>query len=77
MTLANYNFINEHRHFLKDWKQSRVFRNLSGEVRSGFLRVMQEEFAPGYFTDLDCGVCVGELLDRLEDKILELEKQNL
>ena len=75
MTTTNHAFITQHRHFLKDWKQSQVYRGLSGEVRSGFLRIMQEEFWPGYHTDLDCGVCVGELLGRLEDKMLEYEKQ--
>lgn len=65
MTDQNTAFIEQHRHFLNDWHQSQVYRNLSGEIRNGFMRVIGEEFQPGYYADLQCGDCVGRMLEHL------------
>lgn len=74
----NKAFLDEHRHIHTTLVKAQYMMGLSGPIRSGMVRVIQEEFQPGYATDLWCPPCVSAmvlLLYRYYDEWLEKQAE--
>lgn len=64
MSPQNKKFLEDNYHHYLTVKDGYV-KGLNAAEREGMQRVMAEEFAPGYSTDLWCGPCVFEMVKLL------------
>lgn len=65
MNPVNKQFLDDNRHHHTCLVKAFYLRHLDGRTRSEMVRVMQEEFHPGYHTDLWCGPCVSDMVIKL------------
>ena len=65
MKAANKEFLDAQRFHYTSMKASGVLRGLDHFTRQEMVRVMSEEFQPGYSNPGDCPPCVFEMVDRL------------
>ena len=65
MKPENKKFLEDNRHHWITLRDAKFCRHLDGNTRSGMMRVMSEEFRPGYTADLWCGTCVAEMVKQL------------
>lgn len=73
MKPENKQFLDDNRHFHDTLIKAFYMKGLNANQREGMVRVMREEFQPGYSTDLWCPPCVSDmvkLLYRLYDDLL-------
>ncbi len=62
MSPENQKFVDDNIHFAKTFAEAEYFKHLDYATRAGFVKLISEEFQPGYTADLNCSVCVGEML---------------
>lgn len=65
MKAANKEFLDAQRFHYISMKASGVLRGIDHYTRQEMVRVMGEEFQPGYSNPGDCPPCVFEMVDRL------------
>jgi len=65
MKPENRAFIEKHRNHWITLRDAFYLRSLDGGTRSEMQRILGEEFAPGYNTDLWCGPCVTDMVKLL------------
>lgn len=71
MSPANIEFLESTYHHWVTLRDAQYMRGLNAHERDGMIRVMREEFQPGYSCDLWCPPCVSNmvtLLFRLYDE---------
>jgi hypothetical protein len=62
MSPENIKTLNAYRHHWEAWRDLQMFNQLDYSVREALLRVIREEFDPGYLTNLWCSPCVVGML---------------
>lgn len=62
MKPANRKFLEDNRHHHDTLIRAFYLRHLDAPTREGLMRVMAEEFQPGYTADLWCPVCVSDMV---------------
>ncbi len=75
MTPSNAQYLADNRHQYETFLQAGYLNLVNGE-KDQFLRIMREEWQPGYHTSLWCGKCVVEMVKlvyRLYDEELKKE----
>ena len=65
MKAGNKDFLDDQRFHYTNMKNSGVLRGLDHFTRHEMVRIMGEEFQPGYSNPGDCPPCVFEMVDRL------------
>ena len=65
MKQGNKEFLDAQRFHYTTMKASGVLRGIDHFTRQEMVRVMSEEFQPGYSNPGDCAPCVFEMVDRL------------
>lgn len=55
MNQSNSDFLDQHRSVYTTLVNAGFIQNLTNEVRQDFLRIIREEFSPGYLCCLHCG----------------------
>lgn len=76
MKAANKAFLEEninHWHTLRD---AQYLRHLDGNTRAEMQRILQEEFSPGYITDLWCSPCVATMVKLLYQRYEDWKEKN-
>jgi hypothetical protein len=68
--------LERNKHHWEMWSNAMMVRGLSGSDRSDLLSVYQQEFNPGYTTDLDCQNCVIELLKLVYTSYEKFKSEN-
>lgn len=62
MKPENKAFLDAHRHHYDTLIKAFYMKGLNANERDGMVRVMREEFQPGYNTDLWCSPCVADMV---------------
>lgn len=62
MKPENKKFLDDNRRYHTTLVQAHFMAMLDGNTRSEFVRVMNEEFQPGYTADLWCPPCVSDMV---------------
>jgi hypothetical protein len=62
MKPENRKFLDDNRHHHFTLVNAQYMKGLNANERDGMLRVMGEEFQPGYYTDLWCPPCVSDMV---------------
>lgn len=78
MKPENRQFLEDNLHHWHTLRDAQYLKGLNANERDGMMRVMSEEFQPGYTTDLWCQQCAADmvsLLYRSYEAFLEKEKQ--
>lgn len=65
MKPENRKFLEDNRHHYDTLRNAFYIRHLNAGEREGMVRVMGEEFAPGYTADLWCSPCVADMVTLL------------
>jgi len=78
MKQENRDFLNANRHHWDTWQRIQMVQHLDGNTRETMLRVIREEFAPGYSGSTWCQQCVIDMLTYVYtqyDKLLAREAE--
>lgn len=65
MKQESIDFLEANRHHYDTIVKAGYVKHLNAYERDGMVRVMREEFVPGYSTDLWCGPCVFDMVKLL------------
>ena len=65
MKQANIDYLEANIQHLEN-ARNQFFRNLQGDIRVNFERIMAEEFRPGYKADIFCDKCALEMIKILD-----------
>ena len=77
MNLQNKAILDQHEHFYTTFERSQTITGLTANVKDELLRVMREEFWPGYTYDQWCHHCVGKFLTDVYNKYNEWKAKNV
>jgi hypothetical protein len=55
-------FLETNMHHWEAWRDLQIFNQLDYGVRDGFLKVIRDEFNPGYLANLWCSPCVVDMM---------------
>jgi len=75
--MQNKAVLDAHEHFYTTFMRSQTITGLSATVKNDLLRVMREEFWPGYSYDEWCPHCVGAFLQQVYAKYDDWKKANI
>lgn len=65
MKPENKKFLDDNRHHHDTLTKAFYLKGLNGNEREGMVRVMREEFQPGYTVDLWCPTCAADMVIHL------------
>lgn len=65
MNHQNKALLDAHEHFYLIYVRNQTISGMSQQVKNDLLRVMREEFVPGYTYDEWCPHCVGKFLEQV------------
>lgn len=65
MKTENRKFLDDNYHHWITLRDAFYIRHLDGNTRSNMMRIMAEEFWPGYTSDLWCPTCVADMVKLL------------
>ena len=80
MKPENTAYLEAHRGIWTMYERAKIITHMDQSVKDGLLRVIREEFDPGYLVNMWCGVCVVDMLKYVYtqyDKWLKAQENNV
>ena len=77
MKPENKHILDAHRHFWETFKRQQTMTGVTQTVKNELLKVMHEEFQPGYTYDAWCGHCVVNFIKAVYQRYERWEKENV
>lgn len=76
MKQENIEFLEANKHHCETVTKAGYVKHLNAHEREGMLRVMREEFIPGYTVDLWCPPCLFDMVKLLYSQYEKWQQQN-